>query len=218
MHALFNQDGPLFSFGEKLFDLIAVSLLWVIFCIPIFTIGPATSALYYVAVKQIRKDRGSLLKNFFSSFRDGLRIGIPLTSIVLIYTTIMVATVWLVNSMIDNGSPGTASSYLSFGAKALLVPLLFILPYLAPVLSRFSLGVFAILKLCIVMSIRFFWRTLLALVLFAGAAVLLWFIPYLFILLPGVCALVCSFLIEPALRKYQPEPDPNDPIPWYWEL
>ena len=218
MHALFNQDGPLFSFGEKLFDLIAVSLLWVILCIPIFTIGPATSALYYVAVKQVRKDRGSLLKNFFSSFRDGLRIGIPLTSIVLIYTTIMVATVWLVNGTIDNGSLGTASSYLSSGAKALLVPLLFVLPYLAPVLSRFSLGVFAILKLCIVMSIRFFWRTLLALALITGSVVLLWFIPYLIIILPGVCALGCSFLIEPALRKYQPEPDPNNPIPWYWEL
>ncbi len=43
---------------------------------------PATSALYYVAVKQVRKNRGSLLKNFFGSFRDNLGTGILLTCIV----------------------------------------------------------------------------------------------------------------------------------------
>jgi uncharacterized membrane protein YesL len=216
LRALYNPEGPLFSFGEKLFDIIAVSLLWVICCIPIVTIGPATSSLYYVVVKQVRKDRGSLLKNFFNSFRDGLRTGIPLTCIILIYATTMVATIWVINGMAKNGSLGTASSYLSFAAKALLLPLLLVLPYLAPVLSRFSMGIEVILKLCFVISLRFFWRTILLLVLITGFAILLWLIPYIIIVLPGVCALVCSFLIEPALRKYMPKQDADESIPWYW--
>jgi uncharacterized membrane protein YesL len=217
LRALFNPDGPLFSFGEKLFDIMAVSILWAICCIPIVTIGPATSALYYVAVKQVRKNRGSLLKNFFSSFRDGLRIGIPLTCIVLLYATAMVAAVWMLNSTAENGSLGTASGYLSFAAEVLLLPLVIVLPYLAPILSRFSMGVGAILKLSIVMSLRFFWRTVLLLILIAGSVILLWLFPYVIIGLPGACALVCSFLIEPALRKYLPKHETNEPVPWYWE-
>ncbi len=217
MRALLNPDGPLFSIGEKLFDIMAVSLLWVICCLPIVTIIPATSALYYVAVKQVRKNRGSLLKNFFGSFRDNLGTGILLTCIVLIYATTMVVGIWAMNGVAENGSLGPASSTLSYAAKALLLPLLIVLPYLAPILSRFSLGVGAILKLCIVISLHFFWRTILLLAVIAGSAILLWFIPYLILFLPGVCAVVCSFLIEPALRKYMPKHDANEPIPWYWQ-
>lgn len=217
MRALFNPDSPLFSLGEQLFNIMAVSILWVICCIPIVTIGPATCALYYVTVKQVRKNNGSLLNNFFGSFRDNLRIGIPLTCIVLIYATIMVATVWVLNGKAETGTLGPAGGYLSFAAKALLLPLLLVLPYLAPATSRFSMDIGALLKLSIVMSLRFFWRTILSLVSIAGSAILLWFIPYFIFVLPGVCTLVCSFLIEPALLKYTPKPDANEPTPWYWD-
>lgn len=217
MRAIFNPDGPLFLFGEQLFNIMAVSILWAICCIPIVTILPATSALYYVAVKQVRKNNGSLLNNFFNSFRDSLRTGIPLTCIVLIYATTMVAVILTLNGMAKNGTTIPASDSLSFAAKALLLPLLLVLPYLSPVISRFSMGIGAHLKLSIVMSLRFFWRTIPLLVLIAGCVILLWFIPYLIVILPGVCALVCSFLIEPSLRKYMPKPDINEATPWYWE-
>lgn len=214
MNSLFNPDGPLVAFGEHLFNIMAISILWVICCIPIVTIGPATCALYYVAVKRIRKNNGSLLKNFFGSFRDSLRTGIPLTCIVLIYATVMVAAIRALNG---NAEIGSLETYLSYAAKALLVPLLLVLPYLSPVISRFTIGIGALLRLSLVMSIRFFWRTILLLALITGSAILLWFIPYSVIVLPGLCALVCSFLIEPALRKYMPKPDINEPTPWYWE-
>jgi uncharacterized membrane protein YesL len=217
MRSLFNPDGPLFSFGEQVFDVMAVSIMWVICCIPIVTIGSATCALYYVAVKQVRKKSGSLLNNYFSSFRDSLRIGIPLTCMILIYITTMVAIIWVVSSMTKNGSLGVIGGYLSFAAKAMLLPLLLVLPFLAPVVSRFSMSIGSLLKLSMVMSLRFLWRTILLLVLIIGSAILLWFIPYFIIALPGVCAVGCSFLIEPVLRKYMPKPDTNEPSPWYWD-
>ena len=217
MRALFNPDGPLFSLGEQLFDIMAASVLWVICCVPIVTIIPATSALYYVAVKQVRKNSGSLLNNFFGSFRDSLRIGIPMTCIVLIYATVTVATIWELNGMTENGSLGTVAIYLSYAVKALLLPLLLVSPYLAPVISRFSIGIGVLLKLSIVLSLRFFWRTFMLLALVAGSAILLWFVPFFIFALPGICAVVCSFLIEPALRKYMPKHDHNESIPWYWE-
>ena len=217
MRVLFNSDGPLFSLGERLFDIVVASVLWAVCCIPIVTIIPATSALYYVGVKQVRRNSGSLLSNYFGSFRDSLRIGVPLTCMVLIYATIMVAATWTLNGMTETGSLGAEGIYLSYAALAMLLPLLLVLPYLAPVVSRFSIGIRALLKLSIVLSLRFFGRTLALLALIAGSAILLWFIPYFIFALPGTCAVVCSFLIEPALRVYMPERNPNEPVPWYWE-
>lgn len=217
MRVLFNPDGPLFTLGERLFDIVAASVLWAVCCIPIVTIIPATSALYYVAVKQVRRNSGSLLSNYFGSFRDSLRIGIPLTCMVLIYATVMVAAKWILNGMTENGSLGAEGVYLSYAAIAMLLPLFLVLPYLAPVVSRFSIGIGSVLKLSIVLSLRFFWRTLVLLALIAGSAILLWFMPYLIFALPGVSAVVGSFLIEPALRVYMPERDPNESVPWYWE-
>lgn len=217
MRVLFSPDGPLFSLGERLFDIVAASVLWAVCCVPIVTIIPATSALYYVAVKQVRKNSGSLLSNFFGSFRDSLRIGVPLTCLVLIYATVMVAAMWELNAMTENGSLGAEGTYLSYAAIALLLPLFPVLPYLAPVMSRFSIGLRALLKLSIVLSLRFFWRTLVLLALIAGSAILWWFVPYVIFVLPGVCAVVGSFLIEPALQVYMPERGPNEPVPWYWE-
>ncbi len=207
------MDGPLFSFGEQLFDIMAVSILWAICCVPVVTIGPATCALYYVAVKQVRKRNGSLIKNFFGSFRESLGPGIRLTCIVLIYATVMAAAIWAH----QNGFLGSAGAYLSYAAKVLLLPLLLVLPYIAPIMSRFSIGAGAVIKLSFVMSVRFLWRTILSLALIAGTVILLWLIPFCIFALPGVCALVCSFLIEPALRKYTPRPDAGEPAPWYWQ-
>ena len=36
---LFNMDGPLYKFGNIVFDLFVLNLLWVIFSLPIVTIG-----------------------------------------------------------------------------------------------------------------------------------------------------------------------------------
>ena len=39
----------LYNLGDKLGDMIILSVLWLIFSLPIITIGPASAALYYPA-------------------------------------------------------------------------------------------------------------------------------------------------------------------------
>ena len=58
MGGIFNINSPFFRVMSKVFDVIVLSLLWTLCCIPVITIGPATTALYYAIVKSIRKDRG----------------------------------------------------------------------------------------------------------------------------------------------------------------
>ncbi|MDD3173509.1 MAG: YesL family protein, partial [Herbinix sp.] len=69
MGNFFNIDNGFFAFLSKVCDILFLSIIWVAFCIPIITIGPANTALYYATVKVIRRDRGYLFREFFKSFR-----------------------------------------------------------------------------------------------------------------------------------------------------
>ena len=51
MSKLFDLNNPFFSFLSKVADLIILSFLWFVCCLPIVTIGPSSSALYYVMLK-----------------------------------------------------------------------------------------------------------------------------------------------------------------------
>ena len=62
----FNWDNIVFQMLGKLVDCVWVSILWVICCIPVFTIGASTTALYYTVHKSIRGDRGYTTRTFFS--------------------------------------------------------------------------------------------------------------------------------------------------------
>lgn len=68
LQGLFNYDNPVWRFIGKLGDLILLNLLWLICCIPVFTAGAATTAVYYVTLKLVRDEDDSTIRSFFRSF------------------------------------------------------------------------------------------------------------------------------------------------------
>ena len=68
MNSLFNPDNPIFHFLSRIADIIFLNLLFLLCCIPIITIGPSISALYYCMLKIIRKRDSSITGMFFHSF------------------------------------------------------------------------------------------------------------------------------------------------------
>lgn len=89
MSGIFNYENPIFSFLGKVIDLISLSVLWVILCLPIVTIGPATTALYYTVVKVVRKERSYLFREFFKSFKSNFKYGALATIIVVLLAAIL---------------------------------------------------------------------------------------------------------------------------------
>ena len=49
MGNLFNLDGPVLQFINKLVYSVYLNILWFICCIPIVTVGASTTALFYVS-------------------------------------------------------------------------------------------------------------------------------------------------------------------------
>ena len=52
--SLFRPYGPVWNFLNHVTDVLGLSLLWCLCCLPVVTIGPATTALYDAVVRGIR--------------------------------------------------------------------------------------------------------------------------------------------------------------------
>ena len=58
---IFNIDNKFFRALNKLVDMVILSFCWIISCIPVFTIGAASTALYDTSRRVIHRDEGYLL-------------------------------------------------------------------------------------------------------------------------------------------------------------
>ena len=67
------KDSKLWRALSWIIDLIFAGLLWCLASLPLFTIGTASTALYYAAVKCIRHDRGRLGPVFWKGFRENFK-------------------------------------------------------------------------------------------------------------------------------------------------
>lgn len=69
MGHLFKIESPLFHILTRIIDIFLINVLFLLFCIPIFTIGAATTALYSVSMKMTRHEEKQILKDFFIAFK-----------------------------------------------------------------------------------------------------------------------------------------------------
>lgn len=69
------QDNIIIRFLTKVFDLILLNILWIVFSIPIITIGASTTALYTVTLKMVSNEEGYIAKEFWKAFKENLKQG-----------------------------------------------------------------------------------------------------------------------------------------------
>lgn len=70
---LFSEDNFLGQFFSKTGDIIILSLMFTLCCIPVFTIGAAWSAADYVSLERRRENDNSIVRLFFRGFRSSFR-------------------------------------------------------------------------------------------------------------------------------------------------
>lgn len=215
--SLFNPDSTFFRFTGRVLDAVVLSVLFLLCCLPVVTIGPAASALYYSCVKYIRRGESGAYRGFFHAFRDNLRAGIPATVVFLLLGLALDA-----GFLFFTMAAQAAGDIWPLVRVVYCVLLLLPLSYLAvtfPVLSRFTFTAGGLLSTALRVTLRHLPAALGAAVLLAGSVILtLRFLYWGVILLtPAVCALVSSLLLEPVFRRYTPKEDGGDGgyRPWY---
>lgn len=221
MGRLFSLDNPVMTFLSKLFDVMCLSLLWLIFCLPVVTIGASTTALYYTSVKSIRRDRGYIVREFWHCFKTNF-----LQSTILWIAMVFLMVLMSANIRWATGITGTVGAILAGIYVMITFLLLGINVYMFPVLSRFTLKILGLLKICLFMMFRHLPSTILLMILFVASVFGVIILPILIIIIPAAICLLMSMLMERILKKYTPEPEKkyneegellDDSVPWYLE-
>lgn len=149
MSGLFNMDNKFFVFMGRVADLMILNLLCIICCIPIVTIGPSITAMYYVTLKMVRNEESYIVKGFFKSFRQNLKQGIVITLIMLIFGVLIVVDMKIMGSM-----EGTVYKVFYTIFLAMAVVYFMIYMYIYPVLAKFYNSIKNTFINSLLMSIR----------------------------------------------------------------
>jgi uncharacterized membrane protein YesL len=200
MGNFFNMDNGFFTALSKFVDIIVISLIWLVCCLPIVTIGPATTSLYYAVVKVIRRERGYLVREFFHSFKTNFKSGV---------ISGVIVTLLFIVLYFDRNFASSVKGTQGFVMLSIFNAMLFLLAcvtlYIFPVLSRFSMGMKQLFKASLFMAMRHLPTTILMAIVTAAFMLGTYIMPIAILIAPALCTLVNSFLLERVLKKYMPE-------------
>lgn len=203
MSNFFNLENPLFSTLSKICDMLFLSIAYIILCLPIITIGPATTALYYTIVKVIRRERGYVFREFFKSFRINFKRGsIVGVILVIIFTILVFDLLYAYGLTAPESTQGSLLMGVFIGISFLVVSFSI---YVFPILSRFDMTIKQLIKAAIFMSMRHIHFTILMILVNAAVLVITYFFFAFIFIAPAIVMLVNSFMMEKIFKKYMPE-------------
>ena len=124
-------------------DVVTISALFLLFCLPVVTIGASVTALYYTVYRKYYKKSDSISKDFMHSLKDNLKNGIIVHMLYLIYSAIAGFNIYF--AFFGWGDIRLPDWYMIVSLLPLL-PLIFTLPFVYALMARFNNGIKGTLK------------------------------------------------------------------------
>ena len=210
MNKFFDIDGPLITGLTKVADVFIVNLLFILCSIPIITIGPAMTAMYYVTLKMVKDEDSYTVKSFFKSFVQNLKQGIVIWIIMAAIGAVLYFDTKFMNG--DFSQIATVSDLSSKIMGVLImaagVLYLFTISYVFPVLARFDNTVKNTIKNALLMSIRHLPSTIAIVAINVIPLLIMYVFPKALILIFvifGLCAYYCSSFFVKIFKNYMTE-------------
>lgn len=192
MAKLFDVNNPVWRFMGRVADLFFLTMLWAVCSLPILTMGAATAALYYTALKMVRNKEGYLFKEFFKSFRENLILATLIWLLFLLLGGMLGAGFYALLSM------EKTSAALFFWALAVLsVVYLLMLTAVFPLMARLHAGAGRLLAMSfMVMAKNFAWLLFMTVFTVCVAAVSIFLFWPLLLFAAGAVAYVHGMIWE----------------------
>lgn len=145
-----NPDSRIMSFLAKLGDMFILNVLYLVCCIPVITIGAATTALYYNTLKMAENRESYVWREFLRTFKENFK------QATIIWMIILVIGAILVGDFLVMGGIGSQALASVTAIVVIVVGVFLILTavYVFPVLARFDNSVLNIMKYALLMAIR----------------------------------------------------------------
>lgn len=205
MANLFNPDGRVMHFINKLVHSVWLNILWFICCIPIITIGPATTALFYASLKMVRDEDGYVTSEFFHSFKSNFKQGTVIGLIMTALGIVMAIDGYALSRLRHTSAFWTLmTAIFIIAACAYCIVLMWIFPLLA----HFDNTTLAMFKNSIMLGIRFLFCTaFMAVIYFAMLVIIVRVMTPCVIFGMGTCVFFNSILLNNILLQLEGKVD-----------
>lgn len=180
MKGIFGYDGVLYRITERIGNLILLNLLYLICCIPIVTIGPATIALHYVTLKYAEKTEDRVWAPFFHSFRQNLKQGIIVGLISTVIGAFLAFDLSYIYQIASNEM--TFNKFILVAVALASIVYLMAITYVYPLLARFDNSLRQMFRTTIILAIRHLPATVCMTIIAAAPILLLFYTPTSFLI------------------------------------
>ena len=213
MRNFLDPESPVLQFITKIVYSVWLNILWFICCIPIVTIGPATTALFYTCQKMARDEDGYITRSFFHSFRENFRQATVLWLIMLGAGLLLgfdVYTVWHLRASAA-GNLAVMWTLVLAVLFAVTVVYVIVLENIFPLLASVENTNRAMLKNALLIGTHYLFATILVFAVHFAMfyAVVAIFTP-LIIFGEGLCAMISAWLLNNILISVSGEPDEDE--------
>ncbi len=151
---------------NKICDMVCLNVLWLICCIPIFTIGASTTALYTIMLKMVKNEEGYIFRGFFKAFKSNFR-----QSTLMWIILFLLGIVCWVDYRVAGMMPGTAGFVMRSLFLVLGFVLLAVTIYAFPLTARYENSIRATLQNALLLAVGRLPYTLLMVAVTAGAVI-----------------------------------------------
>ena len=198
-----------FSYESKFSQLLLklcyscyLNLLWLLCSLPVFTIGAATTALYYVSLKIVREEEAHIAATFFRAFRENFRQATVLWLILLGVGLFLGADGYILYHLrkVSVGTPAVLWTLILAVVIAAAVLYVIVLLYTFPLVASVRNSNAAMLKNAFLIGTHYLFATILVFAIHFAMffVVVAWFTP-LIIFGEGLCALLSAWLLNRVL-------------------
>lgn len=194
----FNPENALWKWMGLLSDTMLMTLVWIVFSIPIITIGPATVSLFKVS-NDVLSNSGTgvisdFIKYFFLRFKQTVIVG--LFSLILI--GIVLIDFWFYRQI-----SSSISTFVFFLVIFVSVILFGFLVYFYPMLAVTQLNIMNALKLSFFIEIKHFsWTIFLIVMYLFGIFITTIFAPYLVFFMIGMLSILNMKVFKMLIKEY----------------
>lgn len=220
LQRILDIKNPFWQFMNKLFDVVVLNIMWVLFTLPVVTVGASTTAVCSVSAKILRKspDGSGASRCFWQSFKENFKQGAVIGLIIFGLTALLAVDLWYF--FLLQGFVTGVLRYIICGVLTLLLTVTLTTGIFAFALqSLFENSVKATLQNSLLLALRYPARSLGALavnILLAAATVLsLYYFPLISMVLllfgVGLWVFIDMLILLPVLSKYLPPEEEDGP-------
>jgi uncharacterized membrane protein YesL len=205
MHSFFANDGKPMKILSVIIDFFVLNIIFLISCIPVFTIGISLISLYYTVVKVLRQGRGYLFREYIHCFKMNFVQGTLHFFLIIFVDAFLCFGIYMVRVSLH----GNIRVILMILYLVAMIWWQELTIFVLPLISRFHTKKLDLEKSSFVLAIKYSFRAIIMVFLFllgVAGMIFSWMnFPFLLFVFPAGTVWIFSLIMEPILHACEME-------------